>query len=168
MPLVLGSIRSISPPTSFALYSSNVCQPGLASVQVLPQLALLNEIVSEAPPPPQAVSDAIAASTAMVRGRVFRMATRKHKSGLPVWRRLRATGFRTFTSYIPERQVIPAVLAEVGRPGGDGLVATPVMAGQPEAVRSHGALLTRGPGPAVTVLTTVDCQPNGHRHIVRG
>src|SRR5208282_2657531 len=72
MPLVSGSIRSISPPTSFALYSSNVCQPGLASAQEPPQLALLNEIVPDAPPP-QAVSDAVTATMAMVSTRVFRM-----------------------------------------------------------------------------------------------
>src|SRR5580693_3112141 len=88
MPLVLGSIRSISPPTSFALRRSNVCQPGLASAQVPPQLALLNEIASGAPPPPQAVTDAVA-SAAMTIRRVFRMATEKHRSGLPAQRRLR-------------------------------------------------------------------------------
>src|ERR1700733_12921032 len=75
MPLVLGSIRSTSPPTSLALCSSNVCQPGLASVQLPPQLALLNEIVLDTPPLlPQAVSDAVAASTAMVSKHVFRIA----------------------------------------------------------------------------------------------
>jgi hypothetical protein len=46
----------------------------LASVQLPPQLALLNEMVFDALPPPQAVSDAIAASTAMVSRDVFRMA----------------------------------------------------------------------------------------------
>src|SRR5579875_466027 len=76
MPLVPGSIRSISPPTLSALYSSKVCQPGLPSVQAPPQLALLNEIAAVPPPLlPQAVSDAVTASRAMMRRRVFRMAT---------------------------------------------------------------------------------------------